>query len=93
MLELNIINKIRKVAKEMGWDEICVQESTKMISFKKKDQRVNVYYSTMTVATCLKHPKKGKTQLFRRYVDMDTLKKIFENPRIHTDTGYYNKGG
>ena len=38
------------------------------------------------------HPTKGKTQLFRRMVNtIEGLENIFENPRLHTGTGYYRK--
>jgi hypothetical protein len=47
----------------------------------------------MTVATCLKHPKKGSTQLFRRNVTLKTLDQIFAYPRKHTGIGYYKKIG
>lgn len=59
-----------------------------MMSFRKKDMRINVWYRTGTVATCINHPVKGKTQLFRRGVDYDLMDKIFKNPRIHTNKGY-----
>ena len=82
------INIIRKVAKQAGWKEIDHQEYIKMLSFVKGFSRINVYYSKMTVATCIDHPTKGRTQLFRKYVDDKLLKKIFHNPRIHTSNGY-----
>lgn len=45
----------------------------------------------MTVATCINHPKQGKTQLFRKNVSFDELDKIFKNPRVHTGKGYQTK--
>jgi hypothetical protein len=51
--------------------------------------RINVYYSTGTVGTCLSHPRQGKTQLFRRNVSKHQPQDIFENPRTHTGKGYY----
>lgn len=54
-------------------------------------QRINIYYSKMTVATSLNHPKKGKTQLYRKNVAPSELIKIFKNPRQHTGKGYYKK--
>ena len=67
-----------------------------MVSFapreKSDTKRINVYYTTGTVVTCLWHPKRGeKTQLFRRNVAMYLLAQIFENARGHTGRGYYNK--
>lgn len=53
--------------------------------------RINIYYSKMTVGTALDHPKKGKTQLFRKNVSKDILNRIFQDPRVHTGKGYQTK--
>eukprot|EP00978_Attheya_sp_CCMP212_P042691 scaffold264884_cov28-Attheya_sp.AAC.2 len=45
-----------------------------------------VKYST--VATCIDHPRSGKTQLFRRNQTMTELELLFSNPRSHTGVGY-----
>ena len=50
-----------------------------------------MYYTTGTVATCILHPSKGKTQLFRRNMTADDLDLILQNPRTHTGVGYYTK--
>jgi hypothetical protein len=76
---------IKAMAEENGWIEIDHQENICMISFAKEFARINVYYSKMTVATSLNHPKKGKTQLFRRNVSEKFMRKIFVNPRVHTN--------
>jgi len=52
------------------------------------DARINVYFTTGTVGTCLDHPRQGKTQLFRRNVTLTILREIFRDPRVHTDRGY-----
>lgn len=88
----NRIQMIREVAKQEGWTEIDYQDANYMISFRKDTTRINVYYSTMTVGTCLNHPKQGKTQLFRRGVDRELLTKLMKNPRQHTGVGYKRKG-
>lgn len=49
--------------------------------------RINVYWGTGTVGTCLDHPARGKTQVFRRNVGLRMLGKIFGNP-----TGAYYRG-
>ncbi len=54
--------------------------------------QVNVYTTTMTVATSLRHPRKGSTQLFRRGVSFSDLRRIFKDPRVHTGRGYYGGG-
>lgn len=87
--ESGILKEVRRIAKSKKWIEIDHQENISMVSFTNGVDRINVYYTKMTVATCINHPKKGKTQLFRKRVKFDLLTKIFENPRIHTDIGYY----
>jgi hypothetical protein len=55
-------------------------------------QQVNVYHTTGTVSTSLKHPVKGRTQLHRRGVmSLDELGELFRNPREHTGKGYYRR--
>lgn len=64
-----------------------------MVSFKnEKKERVNVYWTTATVATALNHPKHGKTQLYRRNITMREMALIFENPRVHLNKGYRTNG-
>jgi hypothetical protein len=85
------LDEIEKIALEFKWDFLEHQKNIKMVSFVKRDMRINIYISTGTVATCLNHPKQGKTQMFRRNVDLTLLQKIFENPRIHSNKGYQKK--
>merc|ERR1719369_116155 len=45
--------------------------------------------TTGTVATSLEHPTQGKTQLYRGQRNtFEELEEIFQNPRVHTDSGY-----
>jgi hypothetical protein len=83
--------KISLIAESFNYVQIDYQASIYMVSFAKEAVRINIYLTKMTVATCIHHPKKGKTQLFRRNVDMKSLEKIFKNPRQHTGKGYYTK--
>lgn len=85
------IEEITNLAKQYGWRLLIHQPHNLMVSYKKDDARINIYYTKMTVATCINHPKKGKTQLFRRRVSAVLLEKIFANPRIHTRRGYYER--
>ncbi|KAG5192289.1 hypothetical protein JKP88DRAFT_142729, partial [Tribonema minus] len=59
--------------------------TTKVLGFRKEDQRVNVYY-----AACLAHPTRGRTQLIRKHQSMQQLEDIFIKPRTHTGVGYYS---
>lgn len=79
---------VRSIAQHHDYTEIKHNETSKVVIFQKEDIKINVYYTTGTVGTCLNHPRQGKTQLFRRGVSLDTLEDIFVNPRIHTGRGY-----
>lgn len=81
--------KVSQLADKNGWVFIEWQEKQSMISFMNAGNRINVWLTKMTVATCINHPKQGKTQLFRKNVSFDELDKIFKNPRIHTNKGYH----
>lgn len=85
--------KVRKLAKKYGWEEESAKDPRVLIfnRYNGGHQQINVWFTTATVATSLKHPNKGRTQLYRKHVTMDTLEKIFDNPRVHTDLGYYTK--
>ena len=70
-----------------------------VIAFEKLDEDgnkvlVRVWYRTGTVGTYFKHPRQGKTQMFRKDIGKDNwslLENIFANPRIHTNLGYQTK--
>ena len=79
---------IRRIASEAGWKEIY--GSSKVISFSLEGARVNVYYTNMTVGSCLDHPQLGKTQLFRKDIDLSMLYEVFNNPRMHTNKACYD---
>lgn len=91
------LNQVRKIAKAQNYREIDFKEKSFLVSFARESKkkktgesvRINVYWKAGTVTTCLDHPKKKKTQLIRKKVDANTLKKIFQDPRLHTGTGYY----
>ena len=65
--------------------ECYVNDLLKVVSFKNSPQncRIDVYYSTGTVSTCLFHPVSGKTQLFRRIVDWAMLQDLLLFPRTY----------
>ena len=88
------LDAIRSIANKHGYEELSHSEDSRVVSFRggpAKSTRINVYYTTGTVGTCLNHPKRGKTQLFRRDMSLDNLENIFENPRVHTGGGYYTR--
>jgi len=86
--------------REMAWNnnlkKIYFNLRSKVISFAPFDYqawgvrgRMNVYFSTGTVGTCLYHHRQGRTQLYRRDVSPSTLEGLMRNPRLHTGVGYY----
>ncbi len=85
------LKEIQRLAKIYCWEEVEWQENISMLSFVKQGARINVYVTRMTVATCINHPQKGRTQLFRKQVDVNLMAKIFRNPRVHTKRGYQKK--
>jgi hypothetical protein len=78
-----------------GWKHINTNVATKLVSYAKiidgGATRMDIYYTTMTVSIALNHPKKGKTQLHRKHVTDEELKRLLENPRAHTGKGYYKR--
>jgi len=89
---------IKRVAKRNGYYELEVspRDEGRMVSWRHDEKsggvRINIYFTTGTVATCLYHSKRGKSQLFRRNMTYADLEDIFQNPRVHTDAGYHRLG-
>lgn len=81
--------KIEGIARKAGYELEQAQDNIGLLIFTNGGVQVNVYTSRMTVGTCLHHPKKGKTQLFRKGVTFQELERIFNNPREHTGIGYH----
>lgn len=71
------LRKLGQFASKHGWKPI-LSTNEYMLSYIKDEnnswKRINIYKSTkrnnFTIATCLDHPKKGKTQLFRKNLDL-----------------------
>lgn len=75
-----------------GWDKVYgVPAQPPMASYKRDGVRLNFWLSTGTVGSYLEHPRQGKTQLFRREIDMSEARDVFDNPRQHTGKGYHRK--
>ena len=86
-------DRIDSITEEFNYDKLNVHPNDRgrMCSYESREDsvKIHVYLRTGTVATCLEHPRSGKTQLFRRNNTLSDIKDIFENPRIHTGRGYY----
>lgn len=85
------LDEVELAAKSAGFFRIAYKEDQGLVSYSQGNIRINIYLTKMTVSTCLEHPKKGKTQLFRKNVSFEMLRDIFANPRKHTGKGYYTK--
>ncbi len=82
------------LAEKYGYTIDAFHEKTYVINLEcaeRNCKRMNIYLTTMTVQTSLKHHKKGIQQLNRKNCSLDQLEKIMENPRIHTGKGYFIK--
>ena len=88
------IDAVKRIAERHGWYVLAHHPQSYVLIFanSSEEERVNVYYTTGTVATTLRH-RKGKKQLFRRNRTLSDLGQIFKNPRVHTGVGYYRKLG
>lgn len=75
------------------WEEISCNKTSKVVSFVRDDERINVYYTTSTVSTVLNHLQRGRKQLFRANVPTVLLRSLFENLRAHTVLGYFDLKG
>jgi hypothetical protein len=66
-----------------------------LVMTKDGQCRVNVWSNKKsglyTVGTALAHPKKGKTQMFRRNCTEAEVRELLKNPRKHTGKGYQRR--
>ena len=94
------IERIKRLLASRYGYRMCQHDAREgVIAFEKLDEDgnkvlVRVWYRTGTVGTYLKHPRQGKTQMFRKDIGKDNwslLGNIFANPRIHTNLGYQTK--
>lgn len=69
-------HSIKQIAEHYSYTPVASKDPNK-ISFLGVEARIDIWPSKMTVATVLRHPYKGKTQLFRRHVSLALLNKIF----------------
>ena len=69
-----------------------VDPNNGLIRLSKTGVDINIYSSTFTVTTELKHPNRSKkTQLHRKNLSEEQIKMVIDNPRAHTGKGYYRK--
>ncbi len=80
--------EIGRIAKEWGWKPTYTNEAKQIIAFKNAGARchIEVYLRSMRVITCMQHPK-GCSVLERTKMGLTEVRKVFEDPRVHTGTG------
>ena len=86
------LEDVRLAAREAGLQELYHNAASAVVSFSGAGlNRINVYWTTGTVATCIVHPRQGPTQLFRRNMSLPGLRELMREPRTHTGAGYHRK--
>lgn len=83
-------------AERQGWTKFRYEHGQGQLVFLERHMQgeryeLHVWCTTGTVGSYLDHPRQGKTQLYRRNVDMSGLRQILNNPRAHTGTGYHER--
>ena len=96
--EASVVEEVISRATAAGWTHHTTQEHQGHLVILHRDPdedsvktyKLNVWCTTGTVGSYLKHPKrKSPTQLFRREVETwPDFEAILANPRVHTDKGY-----
>jgi hypothetical protein len=75
---------------EFGWI-FTGSHGDKVEFFERDGVKLDWYFTTGTIKTCLDHPKQGKTQLFGARVTSNTYLEILLNPRAHTNERYHGQ--
>lgn len=89
----SLVDHIIFIAQCYGWKRIEHLEEEKIVLCRRNGVRVNIWYDRMTVGTAMDHPRLGSTQMLRKYVSMEMLEELLDNPRLHTGNGYMLKKG
>lgn len=84
-------DRVCAIAVANGYEVKDWQPNNGALIFTNGAVQITVWLTKMTVGTCISHPKKGPTQMFRKKVSFELLETLFKNPRQHTGKGYYTK--
>eukprot|EP00092_Neocalanus_flemingeri_P109092 GFUD01140170.1.p1 GENE.GFUD01140170.1~~GFUD01140170.1.p1 ORF type:complete len:386 (+),score=102.70 GFUD01140170.1:42-1160(+) len=95
---------VRQIAFDRDYRELEVSpnDRTHLLRFSHPNKRgcggtrdksgpvkICVYFTTGKVSTSLEHPRAGRGQLQRSVGDLSMLALVFDNPRVHSNTGYH----
>jgi len=74
---MNFNQEIKELCEGLGWVDLGAQKNIHMISFahEEKGDRVNIYFTTMTVTRQNKNNTRGFCQTWHN-VDLELLEKI-----------------
>ena len=88
---MNMVRHLDRLAREYGWECTRRDKYYGYISYIRHDCSMTVWYlNGFMIRTAMMHHR-GKTQLFRRLKSLSMLRRIFDNPRTHSNRGYYAK--
>lgn len=85
------LSAIMLYAGNHGWKCTGFYAASYHVILERGKEQMNVYLTTLTIQTALKHPKKGRTQLNRKGLSLIEIEQVFINPRTHTGKGYHKK--
>ena len=69
---------------------VSLRDDGKVASYSKDGAKVNIFLTTGTVLTSLeKSSGKSQTQLFRRNMTLEDVKKIFEDPKVSVSKAFH----
>ena len=87
------VNWVIEQAQRRGWSYVYKPAQGQLVFLERHlhgDKcMLHIWCTTGTVGSYLDHPTQGKTQLYRRNMDEDELKRVMDNPRVHTGEGYH----
>ncbi len=74
---MNKLEQIKELCEGLGWVDLGQQKNPYMISFihEEKKDRINIYYTTMTVTRQNRSSGNGFCQTYRE-VDLEKLEEI-----------------
>lgn len=91
------------LAAENGWTKVKITTDNSRVQRQRYKQMrhgggdgdemvvVDCWPTTGVIGSYLKHPKQGKTQLFRKECSDEEVAKVFVDPRSHTGKGYQRR--